>query len=271
MAQLIQITDAADPRLCDYVALRDVALRRHLEAEQGLFIAEGEKVVRRAAEAGYLPRSFLLTGRWLAGLADVLARVGDVPCYVVSAETAERITGFHVHRGALASMRRRPLPTVDEVLASARRIVVLEDIADHTNVGAVFRCSAALGMDAVLVSPRCADPLYRRSIKVAMGAVFSIPWTRMDEWYDAMLGLADVGFTTIALTPSADAADVVRVAADHRGDKVALILGSEGPGMSTRWLDSADVRAGIVMSNGVDSLNVAAAAAIAFHAFTRGS
>ncbi|MGH3470741.1 MAG: TrmH family RNA methyltransferase, partial [Nocardioidaceae bacterium] len=167
MARLIPIDDPADPRLADFVSLRDVQLRRHLEAEHGFFLAEGEKVVRRAVSAGYPVRSFLMTARWLEGLSDVLERAGDVPCYVVSMEAAETITGFHVHRGALASLRRGPLPDVLSVLAGARRVVVLEDVVDHTNVGAVFRSAAALGMDAVLLSPRCADPLYRRSIKVA--------------------------------------------------------------------------------------------------------
>lgn len=273
MARLIRIEDPSDSRLGDYIGLRDTQLRKHLEADHGLFVAEGEKVVRRAVEAGYRPRSFLLTERWLAGLDDVLGRAGDAPCYVVSAESAEAVTGFHVHRGALASLQRRALPSVEEVLCGAGRVVVLEDIVDHTNVGAVFRCAAALGMHAVLVSPRCADPLYRRSIKVAMGAVFSIPWTRLDQWYDAMPRLADAGFTTVAMTPAEDAVDLRRVAADHdvlnRGDKVALVFGSEGAGMSTRWMRSAAVRARIPMSNGVDSLNVAAAAAISFHTLNR--
>ena len=186
MARIITVDEPTDPRLGDYVRLRDVQLRRHLESAEGLFLAEGEKVVRRAVAAGFTVRSFLMTRRWLDGLGDELSSAGDVPCYVVSAEVAEAVTGFHVHRGALASLERRPLPTVDDVIAGANRIVVLEDIVDHTNVGTIFRCAAALGVDALLLSPRCADPLYRRSIKVAMGAVFSLPWTRMGEWYDAL-------------------------------------------------------------------------------------
>src|SRR6188472_580915 len=177
MAELIEIDDADDPRLADYRDLRDVALRKHLEAEHGLFLAEGEKVVRRAVEGGFGARSFLMAPRWLDGLADVLER-SPAPCYVVSEPMAEQVTGFHVHRGALASLERRPLPGVAEVLAGARTVVVLEDIVDHTNVGAVFRSAAALGIDAVLLAPRCADPLYRRSVKVAMGAVFSVPYAR---------------------------------------------------------------------------------------------
>jgi tRNA G18 (ribose-2'-O)-methylase SpoU len=188
---------------------------------------------------------------------------------VVSEEVAEAVTGFHVHRGALAALERRPLPSVEEVLEGARRIVLLEDIVDHTNVGAVFRSAAALGMDAVLLSPRCADPLYRRSIKVAMGAVFSVPWTRLDEWYDALTELASSGFTTIALSPSRDAEELADVLERLPDQRVCLILGSEGAGISLRWLSSAKVRAGIAMAADVDSLNVAAAAAIAFFLVTR--
>src|SRR3954453_10480319 len=207
MATLIEIDDPDDRRLSDYRDLRDVELRKHLEATHGLFLAEGEKVVRRAVEAGFAPRSFLMAARWLDGLADVLDRSG-APCYVVSEALAEEVTGFHVHRGALASLERRPLPGVDEVLAGARSVLVLEEIVDHTNVGAIFRSGAALGFDAVLLAPRCADPLYRRSIKVAMGAVFSLPWTRLPDWHGALPELAGRGFTTVALTLSEDAVPV---------------------------------------------------------------
>ncbi len=260
MAELIEIDDADDPRLADYRDLRDVALRKHLEAEHGLFLAEGEKVVRRAVEGGFGARSFLMAPRWLDGLADVLER-SPAPCYVVSEPMAEQVTGFHVHRGALASLERRPLPGVAEVLAGARTVVVLEDIVDHTNVGAVFRSAAALGIDAVLLAPRCADPLYRRSIKVAMGAVFSTPWTRLPDWYDALPDLSARGFTTVALTLAADAVPVEQAVAGV--DRVALVLGTEGHGLSPRWENSADRRADIPMREGIDSLNVAAAAAVA--------
>jgi tRNA G18 (ribose-2'-O)-methylase SpoU len=260
MATLIEVTDAADVRLADYRDLRDVALRKHLEAEHGLFLAEGEKVVRRAVEAGYSPRSFLMAPRWLDGLADVLAR-SDAPCYVVSEALAEQVTGFHVHRGALASLRRTPLPSVASVRDSARSVLVVEDIVDHTHLGALLRSGAALGFDAVLLSPRCADPLYRRSVKVAMGAVFSLPWTRLPSWETALPDLADAGFTTVALTLAPDA---VAIEDAVRGlDKVALVLGSEGHGLSSRWESAADRRAIIPMAAGIDSLNVAAATAIA--------
>jgi tRNA G18 (ribose-2'-O)-methylase SpoU len=249
-----------DERLADYRDLRDVELRKHLESQEGLFIAEGEKVVRRAVEAGYPPRSFLMARRWLDGLADVLAPA-DAPCYVVDERLAEQVTGFHVHRGALASLHRRALPSVAEVLAGVRTVVVLEDVVDHTNVGAIFRSAAALGVDAVLLSPRCADPLYRRSVKVAMGAVFSVPYARIDRWYDAVEALSAAGFTTVAMCLAPDAVPVEEALAGR--DRVALLVGTEGHGLSERWVGSADVRAVIPMEGGIDSLNVAAATAVA--------
>jgi tRNA G18 (ribose-2'-O)-methylase SpoU len=260
VAELTEITDTDDPRLADYRDLRDVQLRTHLEAEHGLFLAEGEKVVRRAVEAGFEPRSFLMAPRWLDGLADVLA-TSDAPCYVVSDALAEQVTGFHVHRGALASLARRPLPSVDEVLTGARHVLVLEDVVDHTNVGAIFRCGAAFGFDAVLLAPRCADPLYRRSIKVGMGAVFTTPWTRLADWYDALPDLSARGFTTVALTLADDAVPLEDAVSGL--ERVALVLGSEGHGLSRRWEAAADRRAVIPMRKGIDSLNVAAAAAVA--------
>ena len=266
MAALTEIADPADPRLADYRDLRDVELRKHLEAEHGLFLAEGEKVVRRAVEAGYSPRSFLMAPRWLDGLSDVLAG-SEAPCYVVTEALAEQVTGFHVHRGALASLRRRPLPSLDHVLGHARTVLVLEDIVDHTNVGAILRSGAALDVDAVLLSPRCADPLYRRSVKVAMGAVFSMPWTRLDDWYDALPGLSSRGFTTVAMTLADDARPLDEAVAGL--GKVALVLGGEGHGLSPRWESSADRRATIPMRPGIDSLNVAAATAVACYALQR--
>ena len=180
----------------------------------------------------------------------------------MSEELAEEVTGFHVHRGALASLERRPLPAVDEVLAGARTVLVLEDVVDHTNVGAIFRCGAAFGFDAVLLAPRCADPLYRRSVKVAMGAVFALPWTRLPDWDDALPSLSRLGFTTVALTLAADAAPVEDAVAGL--DRVALVLGSEGHGLSRAvGAGRPTARATIPMAGGVDSLNVAAAAAVA--------
>jgi len=266
MAQLVEIADPGDPRLADYRDLRDVQLRKSLEAEHGLFLAEGEKVVRRAVESGHAPRSFLMAPRWLEGLSDVLDST-DAPCYVLSEELAEEVTGFHVHRGALASLHRRPTPPVSEVVADARSILVLEDVVDHTNVGAIFRSGAAMGFDAVLLSPRCADPLYRRSVKVAMGAVFSMPWARIEDWYEALPQLSAAGFTTVALTLAEDATPIEDAVAGV--DRIALVLGSEGPGISQRWQRSADRRAIIPMAEGIDSLNVAAASAVACYVAAR--
>ncbi|MFC6085065.1 TrmH family RNA methyltransferase [Sphaerisporangium aureirubrum] len=249
--------------------LRDVELRKSLEAERGLFIAEGEKVIRRAVATGYPIRSVLTTPRWLPGLAGVL---GDATVYLVPPDVMEGIAGFTVHRGALASMARVELPAVRDLLAGGgdrppRRVVVLEDLVDHGNVGAVFRCAAALGVDAVVLSPRCADPLYRRSIKVSMGAVFAVPYARMTDWHHGLAELRDAGFQTLALTPDQTAAPLDGVA---MGERVALLLGSEGDGLSSRWLHAADQAVCIPMSPqamalGVDSLNVVAAAAIACH------
>ncbi|MBG0832531.1 RNA methyltransferase [Planomonospora sp. ID67723] len=278
--------NASDPRLADYANLRDVELRKSLEAEHGLFIAEGEKVIRRAVAAGYPVRSVLLTRRWVDSLADVLAGLGD-RVHVVDDDVMEEIAGFPVHRGALASMERRELPAVAEVLsgtchasgagaaggdaAPPRRVLVLEDLVDHGNVGAIFRCAAALGVGAVILSPRCADPLYRRSVKVSMGAVFVIPYARMDNWYDGLAELRTAGFQTLALTPDQSAAPMDEVA---MAERVALLLGSEGDGLSSRWLHEADQPVCIPMNPaamglGVDSLNVVAAAAIACHSLMR--
>ncbi|WP_395691939.1 TrmH family RNA methyltransferase [Nocardioides sp.] len=266
MATVVEVSDPADPRLADYRDLRDVELRKHLEAEHGLFLAEGEKVVRRAVAAGYRPRSFLMAPRWLDGLADSL-RTTDAPCYVMPVALVEQVTGFHVHRGALASLERRPLPSVESVLAGARSVLVLEDVVDHTNVGAIFRSGAALGFDAALLAPRCADPLYRRAIKVAMGAVFTLPWTRLTDWHDALPSLHAAGFTTVALTLAPDAVPLEEAVAGL--DRVALVLGSEGHGLSPRWERSADRRATIPMAAGIDSLNVAAATAVACYVTAR--
>jgi tRNA G18 (ribose-2'-O)-methylase SpoU len=270
MAHLVPIADPADPRFADFVHLRDVRLRKSLEAEQGLFIAEGAKVIRRAVETGYPVRSFLLAERWIASLADVLDRV-DAPAYVVDDATAEAVAGYPVHRGALAAMARKPLPAVPELVARARRVLVLEDLVDHGNVGAIFRCAAALGVQAVILSPRCADPLYRRSVKVSMGAVFAVPYARLTDWHHGLAELRAGGFRLLALTPDQAAVPVDKAS---MGERVALMLGSEGDGLSSRWLREADEAVCIPMSLdamalGVDSLNVVAAAAIACHSLTR--
>jgi tRNA G18 (ribose-2'-O)-methylase SpoU len=262
------ITDASDPRLADYVSLRDASLRRHLESDQGLFIAEGAKVIRRALGAGYGPRSFLLAERWLEGLHDVLTRWPAAPVYVVTEDLAEQVTGFHVHRGALASLHRDQRHSVEELLAQ-QRLVVLEDIVDHTNVGAILRNAAGLGWDGALLSPRAADPLYRRSIKVSMGAVFSLPWARLVDWRGAPQLLSAAGFLTVALSLAPDAVELSQLAATITPrSRIAVLLGTEGAGLSTRWSDGAAVRARIPMSAGIDSLNVAAAGAIACYSLS---
>jgi tRNA G18 (ribose-2'-O)-methylase SpoU len=266
VASLVDVRTREDPHLDDYRDLRDVTLRKSLEARHGLFLAEGEKVIRRAVAAGYPVRSLLMAPRWVDSLADVLAGL-DAPVYVADEALVESVSGFHVHRGALASLERRPLPSVHEVLRGARRVLVLEDVNDHTNVGAIFRNAAAFGMDAVLLSPRCADPLYRRSIKVSMGAVFAVPWARLDDWWAGPDLLRAAGFQVLALTPADDAVDIGRV---RFAGRVALLLGSEGHGLSTRWMATADQRVRIPIAAGVDSLNVTAASAVAMWTAARG-
>ncbi|MFD3730710.1 TrmH family RNA methyltransferase [Streptomyces sp. NPDC058632] len=268
MADLITVEDPDDPRLHDYTGLTDVELRRTREPAEGLFIAEGEKVIRRARDAGYEMRSMLLSAKWVDVMRDVIDEL-PAPVYAVSPELAEQVTGYHVHRGALASMQRTPLPTAAELLHTARRVVIMEAVNDHTNIGAVFRSAAALGMDAVLLSPDCADPLYRRSVKVSMGAVFSVPYARLDSWPRGLEPVREAGFTILALTPDEKARSLDEVA-PHRMDRVALMLGAEGAGLTPRALAAADERVRIPMSHGVDSLNVGAAAAVAFYAAATG-
>jgi len=264
----IEIADPADERLADYTRLTDASLRTHLEAAHGLFIAEGTKVITRAVAASYPVRSVLLGKSRLADLPALAEAAAQAPVYVVPDEVAESLTGYRVHRGALASLARKPLPEVAAVINGARRIVVLEDLVDHGNVGAIFRCAAALGVDAIVLSPRCADPLYRRSVKVSMGAVFAIPYARMTGWFDALAELKSAGFRTLALTPDEGAAPIGGALRD--AGRVALLLGTEGNGLSGRWLHEADAAVRIPMNPaaraaGVDSLNVVAATAIACH------
>jgi len=265
-----RVTDADDPRLADYTRLTDVSLRTHLESEHGLFIAEGTKVITRAVAAGYPVRSVLVAEGRLVDLPALPATTA--PVYVVPDEIAERLTGYRVHRGALASLCRTPLPDPVALYATARRVIVLEDLVDHANVGAIFRCAAALGVDAVILSPRCADPLYRRAVKVSMGAVFAIPYARMTGWYEGLDGLRAAGFRLLALTPDQAAAPIGEIAP---GERIALLLGTEGDGLSSHWRHVADQAVRIPMhpgalAAGVDSLNVVAAAAIACHLLTTG-
>ncbi len=275
---VITIDDPTDERLTDYTGLTDVALRSKSEPEKGLYIAESSTVLRRALEAGHRPRSVLLAHRWLPDVEEMLAAVpgGDeVPVYVAAPELLEQVTGFHVHRGALAAMHRPALPTVADVLASARggrgarRVAVLEDIVDHTNVGAIFRSAAGIGVDAVLVTPRCADPLYRRSVRVSMGTVFQVPWTRIDPWPGGIDVLREAGFVTAALALTDRSITLDELAADLP-ERLALVLGTEGDGLRPGTITGADTVVRIPMAGGVDSLNVAAASAVAFWATRTG-
>ncbi|MEV7232882.1 RNA methyltransferase [Streptomyces sp. NPDC051020] len=291
MADFIAVDDPDDPRLRDYTGLTDVELRRRREPAEGLFIAEGEKVIRRARHAGYEMRSMLLSAKWVDVMRDVIDEV-PAPVYAVSPELAERVTGYHVHRGALASMQRKPLPTAEELLVTtrpvvmeavndhttvgavlplgrqeraARRIAVFEDMVDHANLGAAFRNAAALGVDAVLLTPRCADPLYRRSVKVSMGAVFQVPWTRLEAWPKGVEVLRSAGFMVAALCLSGRAITLDELAA-RNDEKLALVFGTEGAGLTPGTLAAVDEHVRIPMDAGVDSLNVAAASAVAFYA-----
>jgi tRNA G18 (ribose-2'-O)-methylase SpoU len=257
----IEVASADDERLADYRGLTDVALRTALEPPHGLFIAESELVIRRALAAGYRPRSMVMAPEWLERMAGLIDEV-DAPVYAAPYDVLRALTGFNVHRGALASFHRKPLPEVADVVRDARRVVVVEDMVSHTNLGAVFRCAAALGMDAVLLSPSCADPLYRRSVRVSMGQVFAIPYARAKSWPGDLDDLRAAGYAVVALTPTG-AEDLGRRSFDG-SDRLAVLLGTEGAGLSAGAVDRADVRVRIPMSRGVDSLNVAAAAAVAF-------
>jgi tRNA G18 (ribose-2'-O)-methylase SpoU len=266
-----RITDLEREELRDFRSLTDVALRRVSEPAGGLYIAESTKVIGRALAAGHRPRSLLLIEQWLPDVERLLAGderlaelYADVPVFVGPPELLKQLTGFDMHRGALASMHRPPLMAVEELLAGARRVVVLEDIADHTNVGAIFRSVAGLGADAVLITPRCADPLYRRSVRVSMGTVLQVPWTRLPEWPEGADQLRAAGFHIAALALSDDAVELDDFAAEAP-EKVAILLGAEGDGLSPAAMQNADTIVTIPMMHGVDSLNVAAASAVALY------
>jgi tRNA G18 (ribose-2'-O)-methylase SpoU len=267
---VVRIDDPADERLADYNSLTDVVLRSKHEPAKGLYIAESSTVIRRALAAGHRPRSFLMAPKWLDSMSDLIAPSG-APVYVAEEPLLKEITGFHLHRGALAAMHRPPLRSVHELLAGARggagarRVAVLEDVVDHTNVGAAFRSAAALGVDAVLVSPRCSDPLYRRSVRVSMGTVFQVPWTRVEAWPDGLHGLREDGFTVAALALTDDSITLDELVANPP-EKLALVLGTEGDGLTKGAVEAADLVVRIPMAGDVDSLNVAAASAVAFWA-----
>jgi tRNA G18 (ribose-2'-O)-methylase SpoU len=262
------ITTLDDPRLDAYRSLTDVALRSAREPETGIYIAESAKVISRAVQAGHTPISVLMEHSWQERIHTLLGPAimdSDIDIFIGDHELLEELTGFHVHRGALAAMHRPPTASVNEVIAGAKRIAVLENIVDHTNVGAIFRSAAGLGIDAILITPQCADPLYRRSIRVSMGAVFSIPWTRIPHWPGAITELHEQGFHTAALSPGSDSQSLENFVAEHHM-KVAFVLGSEGDGLTPESLSACHSVVHIPMSHDVSSLNVAAASAVVFWA-----
>lgn len=283
--QFITIDSIDEERVAAYTNLTEIQLRNRLEPERGLFIAESPKVIDRALAAGREPISLLVEEPWIEGMSQTFDVVDkrwgtDIPVYVASPEQLRQLTGYRLHRGALSAMRRWPLPSVEETCRDARRVAVMENIVDHTNVGALMRSAAALDVDAVLVTPSCGDPLYRRAARVSMGTVFQIPWTRIggdDKHFWPRRGLEELrslGFTTVAMALSDDSISLDELtrrlnnspeSADHI-DKLALIFGTEGDGLSRHTIAGADLTVKIPMSHGVDSLNVAASSAVAFYA-----
>ena len=263
MAELITIDDPADPRLADYVALTDAELRKRYERERGVLIAEGPNPVRELVDSAYPVRSMLLADDRLDRVAELLPRF-DAPVYVVTQELLHDIVRFKLHQGVIACGGRLPPRQPGEVLAAARMVAVLEGLNDHENLGTLFRSARGLGVDGVLLGAGCADPLYRRSVRVSMGHVLHVPHASIDHLDVALPDLHAAGFRTVALTPD-PAADDLREVEVAAGERVALLLGAEGPGLTEAALEGADVRARIPMRDGVDSLNVATAAAIAFH------
>jgi len=262
---VLPLTDPDDERIGDYRALTDVELRTRWEPPNGLFIAEGELVIQRALRAGYRLRSALVDEKRAGQLTGLPPQA---PLYAAPPPVLEKITGFHVHRGILASFHRRPLPGLADLLAGARRLAVLEGLNTHTNLGALFRSAAALGIDAIVLSPTCADPLYRRAVRVSMGEVFAIPYAKAESWPGALDAVRNTGFTLLAMTPAPDAVPLQRLTRAQR-ERPALLLGAEGPGLTRQAIQASDVRVAIPMQNDVDSLNVATAAAIAFWELSR--
>lgn len=297
---IIQIESLEDRRLDAYVRLTEVQLRNRLEPEKGIFIAESEKVIVRALNAGYQPLSLLIPEHRLQRSAALIERIeadfcsegtgagsaqlmdegsrsegnagvleqGDIPIFVAPSEEIEKLTGFELTRGVLCAMKRKPLPSLDELLRDARRVAVLEDVTNHTNVGAAFRNAAALSFDAVVITPGCCDPLYRRAIRVSMGTVFQIPWTRFEgsvnDWHDSGVDqLKRLGFTTVALALHDESVELDDACLQEL-KKLAVLLGTEGDGLSQKTIEASDFVAKIPMRDGVDSLNVAAASAVAF-------
>ena len=269
MANVIEITNFMDPELDVYARLTEAQLLNRFEPKKGMFIAESPKVIDRALDAGCIPVSCLMEHKHIEGQAkDIIARCGDIPVYTAEREVLAALTGYELTRGVLCALRRRPLPSVAKLCVSARRIAILESIVDPTNVGAIFRSAAALNMDAVLVTPTCCDPLYRRAVRVSMGTVFQIPWTRIGsshtDWpHSGMEELRKLGFKTAAMALSDDSVSIDN-AVLCREEKLAIILGTEGDGLSPKTIADCDYTVRIPMSHEVDSLNVAAASAVAF-------
>ena len=269
MPNIIEIADTSLPQLDVFARLTEGQLRSRLEPEKGIFIAESPKVIERALDAGYEPVSLLMERKHISGQGrDIIARCGDIPVYTADREVLAGLTGYQLTRGVLCAMRRPPLPSVEAVCANARRVAVLEGIVDSTNIGAIFRSAAALNMDAVLVTPTCGDPLYRRAVRVSMGTVFQIPWTRIgsgvSEWpQPGIQRLRELGFKTAAMALS-DTAISIEEPCLIAEKKLAIVLGTEGDGLVPRTIADCDYTVRIPMSHGVDSLNVAAASAVAF-------
>ena len=269
MPNIIEIADTSLPQLDVFARLTEGQLRSRLEPEKGIFIAESPKVIERALDAGYEPVSLLMERKHISGQGrDIIARCGDIPVYTADREVLAGLTGYQLTRGVLCTMRRPPLPSVEAVCANARRVAVLEGIVDSTNIGAIFRSAAALNMDAVLVTPSCCDPLCRRAVRVSMGTVFQVPWTQIGstaaDWPEqGMQQLHDLGFKTaaMALTDLSVSIDDAALAAEP---KLAIVLGTEGDGLAHTTIAACDYTVRIPMSHGVDSLNVAAASAVAF-------
>ncbi len=274
MPNIIEITDIAAPQLDPYVRLTEAQLKNRLHPEDGLFIAESPKVIGYALDAGYEPVSLLMERRHITGkAAALLARAGNIPVYTADEEVLRSLTGYPLTRGVLCAMRRRPLPSVEAVCEGAKRLAVLEGIVDTTNIGAIFRSAAALGVDGVLLTPTTCDPLNRRAVRVSMGTVFQVPWTRIGEsaadWPKAGLDrLCALGFRSVALALSDDSVDIddPTLLAEPR---LAMVLGTEGDGLARSTVAHCDYTARIPMAHGVDSLNVAAAGAVAFWTLCR--
>ena len=269
MSNIIEITSFADPRLDVYARLTEAQLLNRFEPAKGMFIAESPKVIDRALNGGCRPVSLLMERKDIEGsAAEIIARCPEVPVFTADREVLAQLTGYHLTRGVLCAMLRPPLPAVEDILQNARRIAVLENVMNPTNVGAIFRSAAALGMDAVLLTPGCSDPLYRRSARVSMGTVFQIPWTfigsEITHWPEpGMTRLKNLGFRTTAMALKDDSLSIddPRLA---QTEKLAIILGSEGDGLTDSTIAQCDYTVRIPMYHGVDSLNVAAASAVAF-------